>query len=125
MRAPRRPTPARSALPPEALDAVAERFRLLGAPSRLRILDALMGGALGMGALAEATGLEPSNLSRQVADLERGGCVRRSRRGREVEVEIADPTLRPLCDLVCGALRQDARRRAAWLGAPARRGGRA
>ena len=95
-------------LPPEAVQAVAERFRLLSSPSRLRILDALMSGPLGLGEIAAFTGLEQSNLSRHVAALERGGCVRRSRAGQAVIVEIADPTLAQLCELVCGALREEA-----------------
>jgi len=98
---------------------VAERFRLLGAPSRLGVLNALMAGPLGMGALARATGLEESNLSRQVAELERGGCVRRTRRGRAVEVEIADPSLKALCEVVCGALQERAERSARAYSPPA------
>ena len=73
------------------LELVAERFRALAVPSRLRVLNALMGGALGMSELAEATGLQQSNLSRQVTELERAGCVARVRDGREVTVQIADP----------------------------------
>ena len=91
-------------LPEHLLEGVARRFRTLGVPSRLRILSALMEGPLGMSALEEATGLEQSNLSRQVTELEREGCVERRRQGRSVEVEIADPSLRALCDLVCGSL---------------------
>jgi DNA-binding transcriptional ArsR family regulator len=99
----------RSLLPPKHFEIVARRLRVLGVPSRLRILDALMSGALGMGELAAATGLEQSNLSRQVTELEREGCVARIRRGREVLVEIADPTLRALCALVCRAIEERAR----------------
>lgn len=97
-------TPKRHALPEELLEAIAQRFRTLGVASRLRILSSLMEGPLGMSELVEATGLEQSNLSRQVTELEREGCVARIRAGRTVEVEIADPTLRSLCELVCGAL---------------------
>jgi len=92
------------ALPGHLLDVVARRFRVLGVPSRLRILNALMDGPLGMSALEEATGLEQSNLSRQVTELEREGCVGRRRSGRSVEVAIVDPSLRDLCELVCGTL---------------------
>ena len=92
------------ALPEHLLEAVAQRFRTLGVPSRLRILNALMNGPLGMAALEDATGLEQSNLSRQVTELEREGCVERRRSGREVEVELVDESLRQLCDLVCSAL---------------------
>ena len=102
--APKKTKQKQNALPEEQLEAIARRFRALGVPSRLRILNQLMGGPLGMTELVEATGLEQSNLSRQVTELEREGCVARIRQGRSVTVEIADPTLRELCALVCGAL---------------------
>lgn len=92
------------AVPEAMLESVARRFRALGVPSRLRILSALMDGPLGMAELTARTGLEQSNLSRQVTELEREGCVVRRREGRSVEVEIADPSLRRLCELVCDAL---------------------
>ena len=99
----------RPLLPEHLLEAVARRFRVLGVPSRLRILDALLNGPLGMSALEEVTGLEQSNLSRQVTELEREGCVARRRIGRSVEVDIADPSLHELCDLVCGELTRQER----------------
>jgi ArsR family transcriptional regulator len=92
------------ALPEHLLEDVARRFRTLGVPSRLRILNTLMEGRLGMAELERVTGLEQSNLSRQVTELERAGCVARCRDGRTVAVEITDPTLAKLCALVCGAL---------------------
>lgn len=56
--------------------------------------------------LANETGLEQSNLSRQVRELELAGCVTRTKVGRSVEVELSDPTLRQLCELVCFSLKQ-------------------
>ncbi|MFN3242455.1 MAG: ArsR/SmtB family transcription factor [Planctomycetota bacterium] len=103
-RRPRRHAPLSEA----QLDAVARRFRALSVPSRLRVLDALMNGPLSMAELADATGLQQSNLSRQVTELEQAGCVVRERDGREVHVHIADPTLRQLCELVCGSLARQA-----------------
>ncbi len=100
----------------ELLAAVARRFRALASPSRLKVLNALMGGPMTMGELAVATGLEQSNLSRQVAELEQESCVSRSREGRRVRVAIEDPTLFALCDLVCGALREQAAAEHARLG---------
>ena len=100
--------PAKGPLPPALLTSVADRFRVLGSVSRLQVLNALMGGPLGMAELMAETGLEQSNLSRHVRELERAGCVARRRSGRSVEVEISDPTLMALCDLVCGALRERA-----------------
>jgi DNA-binding transcriptional ArsR family regulator len=94
-----------SLLPPEVLELVAGRFRVLSSPSRLRILDALMQGSRSMGELSELTGLEQSNLSRHVATLERDGCVARRREGLQVYVDVVDPSLKPLCELVCGGLK--------------------
>ena len=101
-------------MPEELLQAVSERFRALSVPSRLRVLNALMESPLLLAELEEVTGLEQSNLSRHVTELERAGCVRRSRRGRFVEVELCDPSITALCDLVCGSLeeRADERSRA-------------
>jgi len=106
--APAKKTRTHQPLSEAQLDAVARRFRALAVPSRLRILNALMDAPLSMGELADATGLAQSNLSRQVTELEHASCVRRERDGREVYVHLADPTLRKLCELVCGSLAQQA-----------------
>lgn len=126
----RKTRPAHAPLNDVQIGQVAARFRALSEPSRLRVLNALMDGPRGMAALMELTGLQQSNLSRQVTELERAGCVARERRGREVVVWIADPSLAALCELVCGALRaQAAADGAEWNGRPAagrsRRAGRA
>ena len=97
-------------LPAAVLEVVAARFRLLGAASRLSIVNAVMNGPLTMSQLEAATGLEQSNLSRRVSELEQGGCVRRCRDGRHLVVEIADPALGRLCALVCGSLEAQAER---------------
>lgn len=105
----------RAALSEAQLEAMARRFRALGVPSRLRVLDALMAGPLSMGALEEATQLTQSNLSRQVTELEQAGCVVRDRKGREVQVRISDPSLKRLCEIVCGAIERRAERTHASL----------
>lgn len=104
----RSPVPDHAPLTTAQLELVAARFRALGAPSRLKVLNALMPGPLGMAELALACGLQQSNLSRQVAELERAGCVARERDGRQVMVRIVDQTLHQLCALVCGSLQQQA-----------------
>ena len=95
---------ASSLLPTRALEAAAHRFKTLSSPSRLKVLNALMGGPVNIGTLTELTGLEQSNLSRHVAALEQSGCVERRREGQHVVVEIVDPSLKPLCDIVCQGL---------------------
>ncbi len=91
---------------------IAERFRVLGSVSRIRIVNHLMSGPRSMAEVAAATGLTQSNLSRHVTELVRAGCISRRREGRTVHLAITDPTLYDLCQLVCGALaeREESRR---------------
>jgi len=80
-----------------------------------------MAGPMAMADLIEATGLTQSNLSRQITELELAGCVVREREGREVTVSIGDPTLKKLCELVCGSLADQATSQHKALRTPAAR----
>jgi DNA-binding transcriptional ArsR family regulator len=99
---------------PEPLAAlIAERFRVLGEPMRIRILDRLREGDATVGELAEALGTSQQNVSKHVGVLSRAGVVSRERDGNAVRCAIADPGVVALCEQVCGGLR----RQVAQLGA--------
>lgn len=87
-----------------ALEMVAARFRLLGDPSRLRLLNILMHGERAVQELVDASGLSQTNVSRHLALMRRDGAVARSRDGQFAVYRIADPTIEKLCTLVCGGL---------------------
>jgi ArsR family transcriptional regulator len=89
---------------PEALDLVAERFRVLGEPMRLRLLDALRTGERSVSELVERTGASQANVSKHLALLHGTGLVSRRREGTTVYYTLADPSIFQLCDLVCGRL---------------------
>lgn len=84
------------------LALVAERFKVLAEPARLRVLDALRHGPRHVTALVDATGLQQANLSRHLQQLYLHGFVVRSRQGTFVHYAIADPQVFALCDLMCG-----------------------
>ena len=88
----------------DALRLVALRFRALGDPSRLRILNRLMLGEHSVQELVEATDLEQSNVSRHLSVLRREGIVARRSEGNRALYEIQDPTIAKLCEIVCGGL---------------------
>jgi DNA-binding transcriptional ArsR family regulator len=94
---PRRMTPA-------MLEAVAIRFKALGEPARLQILNALMRGPIHVTGLMEATGLNQANLSKHLQLLHAQGFVSRRREGLFVYYELADASVHALCDLMCGAV---------------------
>ena len=92
-------------VPTDLLAAAAARFRLLGDPTRLRLLRALYSAdELTVRALSEATGQSQQNTSKHLRQLAEAGVVDGRRDGLHVHYRITDPTLRRLCDLVCDSL---------------------
>src|SRR2546426_279766 len=74
-------------------------------PTRLRILDVLLDrDDITVTELAGAVGEAAPNVSQHLSRLLAADIVGRRRDGRTVRYSVADPTIRPLCDLVCKAL---------------------
>jgi len=93
-------------LPDPLVDLIARRFRILGEPTRIKLLDQMRDGPATVGELTEATGASQQNVSKHLGVLREAGMVSRSRDGNFARYEIADPILFDLCELVCGRFRQ-------------------
>lgn len=92
-------------IPLADLEPVAARFRLLGEPTRLQILNLLHAeGELSVQAVSEATGQSQANVSKHLRLLHEGGLVSRRQQGYFVYYGIADPTLAAICTLVCSRI---------------------
>jgi len=78
--------------------AVAERMRVLSAPSRVQILGRLKDGPCAVGELAEAVGMEPSAVSHQLRQLRHLGLVVGERQGRRVFYALHDQHVAELLD---------------------------
>ena len=92
-------------LPKELLHQVAERFRLLGEPVRLEILNLLhVHGEMNVQDLMQATGQRQANVSKHLNLLSAAGMVSRRKEGLYVYYAISDPSLSGLCLLVCGQI---------------------
>jgi DNA-binding transcriptional ArsR family regulator len=92
-------------VPAGLVEEVARRFALLSDPTRLRILDVLLERAdITVTELAGAVGEAAPNVSQHLSRLLAADVVGRRRDGRTVRYSVADPTIRPLCDLVCRSL---------------------
>ncbi len=83
------------------LELVARRFRFLGEPLRLRILQALSSGEKTVSQLVEELDANQPNVSKHLNILLEGGLVDRRKEGTSNFYSIADPVLFTLCDLVC------------------------
>lgn len=93
-------------LPEPLIEVIAERFRVIGEPMRIRLLDALRDGEATVGELTERLGASQQNVSKHLGVLHQAGIVRREKQGTSVHYSIADDSVFDLCEQVCGGLRQ-------------------
>lgn len=93
-------------IPDQLVELVAGRFRVLGEPMRIRLLDQLRDGEATVQELQEALGVSQQNVSKHLGVLLNAGMVARTKRGTSSLYSIADPAVFELCDQVCGGLRR-------------------
>ncbi len=99
-------------LTPELLEIIAERFKVLGEPVRLRILNALrLEEELSVSELIEKTELGQANLSKHLGLLYSSGYVERRKEGAYVYYSLANEDVFVLCDIMCGRLEAESEAR--------------
>jgi len=91
-------------LPDDLVDLIARRFRVLGEPMRIKLLDQLRRRPATVGELQVATSASQQNVSKHLGVLHDAALVRRRKDGNFVRYEIADPAVFELCEQVCGGL---------------------
>jgi len=88
------------ALSADVLEGIALRFKLLGEPMRLRILQAVCNGPRTVNEIVEATGSTQANVSKHLALLAAAGVLERERHGQCVYYGLKDKMVVRLCELV-------------------------
>ncbi len=88
-------------IPDALLDRMAEKFRMLADPTRLRILRTLMGGEMNVTQVVEETGQCQANVSKHLKSLAEAGLISRRKEGLQVFYRINDPLVEELCTIVC------------------------
>ena len=106
-------------LPDPLVELIAQRFRVLGEPMRIKLLDRLREGEATVNELREALGASQQNVSKHLGVLHQAGIVRRTKQGTSVRYAIADESVFALCEQVCGGLRAQLAEVQQALGAPA------
>ena len=91
-------------LPEELAELIARRFRAIGEPTRIRLLDLLRESALSVNEIAEQLGASQQNVSKHLAVLVDSAVLARRKDGNRVYYRIADPGVFALCEQVCGSL---------------------
>jgi DNA-binding transcriptional ArsR family regulator len=96
-------------LPDELAELIARRFRVMGEPMRIRLLDRLREGEASVNELTEALGASQQNVSKHLAVLAEVGILGRRKEGTHVYYRIVDEGVFALCEQVCGSLQQQLR----------------
>ena len=89
---------------PEALEIVAERFRVLAEPMRLQILQLLRSGEKNVSELTSVLETTQPNVSKHLRTLHEAGLIGRRYAGNNVFCHVTDTTVFELCDSVSDAL---------------------
>ena len=92
-------------LSPEAIDLVAARFKVMGEPFRLRLIQALDHGERSIGELAQVLSSSQPNVSKHAKILHAAGLIARRQEGNTVYCSIADNSVYDLCEVVRSSLR--------------------
>ena len=92
-------------LPSDLAEVIARRFRAIGEPMRVRLLDHLRDGEVSVNELTERLGSSQQNVSKHLGVLADAGIVGRRRDGIRVYYRIVDEGVIGLCEQVCGSLR--------------------
>ena len=96
----------RDNLSQEALEKIAQRFKALSEPMRLRLVYALMEGEKSVSRLVAETGGLQANVSKHLGILLDAGILGRRKEGTSSYYRITDESVFELCDLVCGSIEE-------------------
>jgi len=96
----------------EALELVADRFKILSEPLRLRILQCLQNGEKSVTELTDLIETSQPNVSKHLKILQTSGMVKRRQKGNTVFYSIADESIFTLCDVVCNSLEKNLKNQA-------------
>ncbi len=96
-------------LPDDLVELIARRFRVIGEPMRIRLLDRLREGEATVGELSEALVASQQNVSKHLGVLADVGIVGRRKQGNHVYYRVVDEGVFALCEEVCGSVQEQLR----------------
>jgi DNA-binding transcriptional ArsR family regulator len=107
-------------LPEPLVELIARRFRVIGEPLRIRLLDRLRDGEATVQELGDELGASQQNVSKHLLVLLDAGIVDRRKQGNRAYYSIADESVFELCEQVCGSVQRQAAELSALVAGAAR-----
>ena len=94
-------------IPEEMIELIARRFRVIGEPMRIKLLNALRTGEMTVSDLTTSVGGSQQNVSKHLGVLHDARIIRRRKSANHVLYGIADASVFRMCDDVCGSIQDD------------------
>ncbi len=94
----------RERLSGEALEMLAERFKVFSEPMRLKLVYSLMDGEKSVSELVRETGGMQANVSKHLGMLLDAGLVGRRKQGLHAYYRVTDESIYELCGLACASI---------------------
>ena len=94
-------------LPDFVVERVARRFRTLGDPIRIRLLERMRAGEASMAELVMLSETTPQNVSKHLGVLVQNGVVVRRKQGTASYYRVADEAVFALCEQVCESIERE------------------
>lgn len=91
----------------ELYELIAQRFKAMSEPTRLKILHLLKDEELSVTKIAERSGLKHGTASANLNALNKAGLVHFRREGTKVLYRVSSDMVFTVCDKVCESLRSD------------------
>ena len=93
-------------IPDPLAELIARRFRVIGEPMRIRLLDRLRDREASVHELTEALDASQQNVSKHLQVLLEADIVSRRKDGNSAYYSISDPSVFALCEEVCGSVQR-------------------
>ena len=93
-------------VPNDLAELIARRFRVIGEPMRIRLLDRLRDGEATVSELTEALDASQQNVSKHLTVLADAGIVGRRKDGNRVYYSVVDEGVFALCEEICGSVQR-------------------
>lgn len=91
----------------EMMNVMAQRFKAMSEPLRLKILQLLKEGERSVGEIAESLNLKPGTASANLTAMAKAGLVSARREGVKIYYHIANEMILQICDVACACIRRE------------------
>ncbi|NTV46966.1 MAG: winged helix-turn-helix transcriptional regulator [Chlorobiales bacterium] len=105
-------------MPDEMLNSIANRFKVLSEPMRLKILRTICNGEKTVQEIVDEAKASQANVSKHLALMYENGLVARRKEGLKCYYRLADDHVFQVCGLISKSIEDNLQERLSWVQMP-------